>query len=115
MKNPFPIALCAALFLTMGIVYAANQDGSVTVENGVHSIQLPNIPVELKAGPGQDKVSTLCNICHSVDYITMQPAFSRATWTAEVNKMIKVMGAPINEEDAKTIIDYLATYYGTGQ
>jgi hypothetical protein len=44
----------------------------------------------------------------------MQPAFPRATWTAEVNKMIKVMGAPINEEDAKTIINYLGTEYGTG-
>ncbi len=81
---------------------------------GVHYIELPVIQTELKSGPGLDKVSTLCNICHSVDYITMQPLFPRATWTAEVNKMIKVMGAPINEEDAKTIINYLATEYGTG-
>ena len=44
----------------------------------------------------------------------MQPPFSRATWTAEVNKMIKVMGAPINEDDAKTIINYLVATYGTG-
>ncbi len=80
----------------------------------VHSIELPVMKTELKQGPGLDKVSTLCNICHSVDYITMQPAFPRATWTAEVNKMIKVMGAPINEEDARTIINYLATEYGTG-
>jgi hypothetical protein len=28
--------------------------------------------------------------------------------------MIKVMGAPINEEDAKTISNYLGTEYGTG-
>jgi hypothetical protein len=79
-----------------------------------HSIELPAIQIELKPGLGLDEVKTLCNICHSVDYITMQPAFPRATWTAEVNKMIKVMGAPINEEDAKTIINYLATEYGTG-
>jgi hypothetical protein len=28
--------------------------------------------------------------------------------------MIKVMGAPIIDQDAKTIIDYLVTNYGTG-
>jgi len=81
----------------------------------IHSIELPAIQVQLNAGPGLDKVSTLCNICHTLRYITMQPAFPRATWTAEVNKMIIVMGAPINEEDAKTIIDYLSTEYGTGK
>ncbi len=80
----------------------------------LHSIKLPVDQPALKPGPGLDKVSTLCNICHSTDYITMQPAFSRATWTAEVNKMIKVMGAPINEEDAKTIMDYLVKNYGAG-
>ncbi len=83
-------------------------------KSGIHSIELPVIQTQLKPGPGLDKVTTLCNICHSVDYITMQPAFPRATWAAEVNKMIKVMGAPINEEDGKTIIDYLAANYGTG-
>ncbi len=114
-------------FLTISLVVAAclgtvwllppaalSQGGATSDQNAVHSLQLPVVPVHLKQGPGLDKVSTLCNICHSTDYITMQPAFPRATWTAEVNKMIKVMGAPINEDDAKTIINYLATEYGTG-
>lgn len=78
----------------------------------VHSISLPSIHIELKQGAGRQKTETLCAICHSVDYITMQPNFSRAVWTAEVNKMIKVMGAPINEQDAKTITDYLVAAYG---
>ena len=39
----------------------------------VHSITLPTIPVELKEGAGKDKVMTLCGICHSPDYIPMQP------------------------------------------
>jgi hypothetical protein len=29
--------------------------------------------------------------------------------------MINVFGAPVNEEDAKTIAQYLATQYGPGQ
>jgi len=110
MKNLFMILTFAAIIAAPVIVQGeAGQD-----KGGVNSIELPVIQTELKPGPGLDKVSTLCNICHSVDYITMQPAFPRATWTAEVNKMIKVMGAPINDEDAKTIINYLGTEYGTG-
>jgi hypothetical protein len=45
----------------------------------------------------------------------MQPALPGATWSSEVNKMIKVMGAPINEEDAKIITEYLSAEYGTGK
>lgn len=104
----FTIALLAAV--PMLVHGQGNQD-----KETVHSIELPLIQVQLKPGPGLDKVSSLCNVCHSLNYITMQPAFPRTTWTAEVNKMIKVMGAPINEEDAKTIIDYLSTAYGTGK
>lgn len=78
----------------------------------VHSITLPTIPPELKDGPGKEKVMTLCVICHTPDYIPMQPRFPAKTWDALVQKMIKVFGAPINEEDAKTITNYLAAQYG---
>ena len=37
---------------------------------------------------------------------------NKAGWTAEVNKMIKVMGAPISEDQAARIVDYLTRYYG---
>ncbi|MCL4475821.1 MAG: cytochrome c [Nitrospirae bacterium] len=80
----------------------------------VHSISLPETRVELAPGDGKVKVETFCNICHSLDYITMQPKFSRAQWTGTVNKMVKVFGAPINEEDSKMIIDYLVAQYGAG-
>ncbi len=110
MKNLLILLTIAVAAAVPVIMQGQTDQGKI----GVHSIELPVIQTELKPGPGLDKVSTLCNICHSVDYITMQPPFPRATWTAEVNKMIKVMGAPINEEDAKTIINYLATEYGTG-
>jgi len=107
--------IISILILAAALAFAQGQ-GSPNVEKGtVHSMELPVIQTQLKSGPGLDKVSTLCNVCHSLDYITMQPPFPRATWTAEVNKMIKVMGAPINEEDAKTIIEYLASNYGTGK
>lgn len=80
----------------------------------VHSIELPEIKTELKAGEGKDITERFCIICHSLDYITMQPKFTRPQWAAVVNKMIKVMGAPIPEEDAKIISGYLTAGYGTG-
>jgi hypothetical protein len=93
----------------------AEDPGAASPGSSIKSIELPVIQVDLKPGPGMDKTSTLCNICHSVDYITMQPPFSRAQWTGTVNKMVKVLGAPINDDDAKTIIEYLSTSYGNGK
>lgn len=89
--------------------------GYASAMNDVHSIKLPDIRIELKSGEGREKVETVCFICHSLDYITMQPKFLRAQWTATVNKMRKVFGAPIGDEDARIIIDYLTLQYGTGK
>ena len=36
----------------------------------------------------------------------------RKGWEATMNKMIKVMGAPINENDVPEILDYLVKNYG---
>jgi len=42
----------------------------------------------------------------------MQPRGNGRQWDAVVTKMIKVFGAPVSEQDAKTIAEYLATQYG---
>ena len=40
-----------------------------------------------------------CIACHSVDYIPMNSRFlDKAGWTADVNKMINVFGAPIPKD-----------------
>jgi sulfite dehydrogenase (cytochrome) subunit B len=71
-------------------------------------------PVPLKPGPGQDVVDANCGACHSLDYIrTNAPFMTGKVWEAEVSKMIKVFGAPIEPADAKTIIEYLTKSYGT--
>ena len=70
--------------------------------------------IALKKAPGLDKVEANCQACHSLSYVPMNsPFLNAAGWTAEVNKMIKVMGAPIDDADAKAIIDYLTKNYGT--
>ena len=68
--------------------------------------------VELKDGPGRAQVEANCNSCHSLDYILMNSVFlDRAGWDASVTKMIRAFGAPINADDAKAIVDYLAANY----
>ncbi|HEX7155772.1 MAG TPA: cytochrome c [Burkholderiaceae bacterium] len=67
----------------------------------------------LKDGPGRAVVLANCSACHSPDYIEMNSTFmKRAAWEATVQKMIKVMGAPIRPEDVPAIVDYLARNYG---
>jgi sulfite dehydrogenase (cytochrome) subunit B len=69
-------------------------------------------PIAFKEGPGLQVMQANCASCHSLDYIVMNsPFLDRAGWDAEVTKMIKVFGAPINDADAKTITDYLAANY----
>jgi mono/diheme cytochrome c family protein len=70
--------------------------------------------VKLKPGAGLDKVEGNCGACHSIAYIPMNsPFLNAAGWSAEVTKMIKAFGAPIEDADAKAIADYLAKNYGT--
>ncbi len=76
------------------------------------TITLPDLKIELREGEGLNKVKTLCNTCHSLDYITMQPLFSVQQWTGIVNKMRKVFGAPISDIDAEEIIKYLSINFG---
>ena len=67
----------------------------------------------LKNRPGKNQVIAQCSMCHSLDYITMNATIlDRAGWEKTVGKMINVMGAPINDADKQTIIDYLAKNYG---
>ena len=69
--------------------------------------------VQLKPGPGLDKVEGNCSGCHSLDYVPMNsPFLNAAGWDAEVAKMIKSFGALIDPADAKTIGAYLKQNYG---
>jgi sulfite dehydrogenase (cytochrome) subunit B len=76
--------------------------------------KLPEEPAALKPGPNLEVVKNNCTACHSVDYIQTQPRgpkFKKDFWQAEVTKMIKVYGAPIDDADIPKIVDYLAATY----
>jgi mono/diheme cytochrome c family protein len=76
--------------------------------------ELPEETAVLKSGPapGFEAAKNNCSGCHSADYVNFQPPKKgQAFWDAEVQKMIKVYGAPIGDADAKAIADYLAKTY----
>lgn len=73
---------------------------------------LPDETATFRPGAGIEVAQANCSACHSTDYINYQPSGKGAAfWEAEVTKMIKVYGAPITEDDAKTIAAYLASAY----
>ncbi|MGZ5870726.1 MAG: SorB family sulfite dehydrogenase c-type cytochrome subunit [Bradyrhizobium sp.] len=78
------------------------------------SYKLPDETAAFKPGPNLEVVRNNCTGCHSADYIATQPRgpkFQKDFWQAEVTKMIKVYGAPINDADVPKIVEYLAATY----
>jgi mono/diheme cytochrome c family protein len=78
------------------------------------SYKVPEETAAFKPGANLDVVRNNCTACHSADYINTQPRgpkFKKDFWQAEVTKMIKVYGAPIDEADVGKIVDYLAATY----
>jgi hypothetical protein len=83
-----------------------------SLQGETRTYQMPDESARLLPGPDVETAEANCVVCHSVDYVKIQPpGKGRGFWTAEVTKMIKVFGAPIGQEDAAKIIGYLAATY----
>ncbi len=68
--------------------------------------------VRLKDAPGRDLTTGRCILCHSLEYIPSNaPAMNRAAWQKSIQKMKERFGAPITDEEAKQILDYLDGSY----
>ena len=76
------------------------------------TITLPPSTVDIGAGPNHAAFDAACLLCHSPKYVSMQPRFPRKVWDAEVRKMIKVFGAPIQEAQIAPIVEYLMAVRG---
>ena len=96
-----------ALIIVAGLGLAAASAAPV-------AYKLPDETAAFKAGANLEAVQNNCSACHSADYVKTQPRgekFRKDFWTAEVTKMIKVYGAPIEEKDVGAIVDYLTANY----
>ncbi|WP_249157748.1 cytochrome c [Bradyrhizobium sp. KB893862 SZCCT0404] len=73
----------------------------------------PDEVTAFKPGPNLEVVQGNCSACHSSDYVATQPPMKdkKGFWQAEVTKMIKVYGAPIDDADVGKIVDYLTATY----
>jgi len=68
--------------------------------------------IQLKDAPGRDLTTGRCIICHSLEYIPSNaPAMNRAAWQKTIQKMKDRFGAPLTDEEAKQILDYLDGSY----
>lgn len=68
--------------------------------------------IQLREGGGRDLTAGRCAICHSVDYIPNNaPVLDRSGWQKTIQKMRDKYGAPITDQEAQQILDYLAGSY----
>ena len=107
MMRSFVVAILLA-------IAAGNDFGRGAAIASPVSYALPEETAILKPGPNLAVVKNNCTACHSADYINTQPRgpkFKKDFWQAEVTKMIKVYGAPIDDADIGKIVDYLAATY----
>lgn len=110
-----PRLIGAALILVFGDVVLSMPE-TATTEN-IHEIKLPPESAALRPSelPGYTIALQKCGICHSTDYINLQPPHMSLTqWTAEVVKMQHAYGAPIDETEIKLLGVYLTATYGDG-
>ena len=89
MKNIFLCVLGLALSLLIGV--AQNVPASGTPEN---------VLFEQK-----------CSICHSIERPESKVK-TRKEWETTVTRMRNVHDAPITDDEARVIIEYLAKHYG---
>jgi cytochrome c5 len=106
----------AALPLAVAAFAAAppdDQKPEPAMQRGtVRAIKLPEVKAELPPGPGRETVAAQCVVCHTLNYIMIQPRFSKETWTAEVTKMQKTYSAPIPDDKIPEIVSYLVAVRG---
>lgn len=96
------------LFLFSAIVVFGSVFGVQASDNeGLPALTFPSDPITFQSGPGSQVATTYCLICHSAEYIYMQPPHSRERWEEIVKKMKHTFGCPIPEADIQILATYL--------
>jgi hypothetical protein len=97
------------LFLITGILLTNLGSLSVAEESttSTQSIVLPTDPFSFQPGKEQEVANGYCVICHSADYIYMQPEHSEKKWATIIHKMKRVFGCPIPQDQIPGLATYL--------
>src|SRR5882724_5487178 len=94
-------AAVAAICLTSFLVRGAQVE-----------IQLPPEINAFKQDVGAELANAQCLVCHSVEYVSMQPPMTRAFWKSTVQKMQQKYGAAVADKQVDPLADYLTRNYG---
>lgn len=105
-----PIGL--VLGVMVGLVGATAPAQPAGEARSERSIELPAETATFKPGPHQTVAQTYCLICHSADYVYMQPPQSRDGWKEVVTKMQKTFGCPIPDSQVPDLVEYLHSQNG---
>jgi mono/diheme cytochrome c family protein len=99
--------ILAAAVATAAMVVAHAQPRQITLPRDTSRLR----PSKL---PGYAIAQQKCGICHSADYINFQPPdMTQAQWTAETTKMRQAYGAPLDDQEIRSVGAYLAVAYGS--
>ena len=101
-----------ALMLGCAVLGSAGITAAPAVSGG---IALPADTSQLRKSDlaGYPIARQKCGICHSADYINLQPpGMTTQQWTAEMAKMQHTYGAPLSESDIDLVGEYLGVTYG---
>lgn len=94
---------------------SGDTNATASEANGPHemlSITLPHFEPDLPIAPGRDDYMVVCVSCHSPRYVMMQPLFPERQWQETVDKMAKVYGAQMDQDQRASIVQYLVTTHG---
>lgn len=98
------------------MVLSVSMSLSAATPSSRQTAQPPARPVpedQAAPGPGRELFIAHCSSCHSVDYIRMHAPFGTpALWESSVAKMRNAFKAPLDDEDARAIVEYLSLAYG---
>lgn len=99
----------SSFLLIVGILLVSVGSGLFAGEdsNSQRSIIFPTDPFSFQPGQGQEIANSYCVICHSADYIYMQPPHSQERWTEIIKKMKHTFGCPIPDDSIATLASYL--------
>ncbi len=75
-------------------------------------IRLPLEVNSFKQDAGAEIANAHCLVCHSVEYVSIQPPFLRAFWKGSVQKKQQKYGATVPENQVESLWDYLTRNYG---
>jgi sulfite dehydrogenase (cytochrome) subunit B len=114
MRNDLRIILVAASMLAAALctsLVTASTARSDTAGAAV-TITLPPDARSFGPGQGQSIAQANCTICHAADYVYTQPPLTADQWRAEVTKMQKAYGAPIDASAVDALVQYLVGQNG---